>query len=112
MAFQQILSLNGPLPIKQSFTIEVDGPVDFFITSTAYIQTPNFPVGVEVAINGVPLGSSNLFANQPQVHMTLPTIFGTAQISDPTVPQVLTIDPTYGSTMTDSNDFFNVWVQY
>jgi hypothetical protein len=112
MAFHKLLSVSGPLPIKANFSVSADGPVDFFITSTAWTTTAGTWIGIAVAVNGVGIDNVNMFANFVQQHMTLPTLFLTANITDQTVQQTIVISPNTAQTVTDQNDVFTVWAQY
>ena len=112
MAYQQILKTTGPLPIKASFNLSIDGPVDFVATSTAWTATPAVQIGIEVLINNQPIGAATLFSNASAQHLTLPTLFGTAAIQDPTVSQTITIVAATTDTVTDVNDNFVVWAHY
>ena len=113
MAFQQILSATRPLPLTAKFDSPADGPVDIIVTSTAWSSSQAGLIGIEVLIDGVPLGSAMLFANNTGMHMTLPTIFATANLKQLKAHKVeLAIAPNGGLTTTDFNDFFTVTLQY
>jgi hypothetical protein len=111
MAFQKILALNGPLPIKASFNSPVIGAVDFIITGTAWTSVSPGPIGITVTIDGAPIANSLMFANLKSDHMTLPTALGSITLS--TIgPHVVEILQANSNTTTDFNDAFTVTIQF
>ena len=111
MAFQTILSSVGPLPLTANFSSLSDGPVDVVVTSTAWTATEAGPIGVQVLIDGTLIGNATLLANNITMHMTLPTIVGTANLTSLDGHSV-EVSVTTEITTTDSNDYFTVNLQY
>lgn len=113
MAFQNILSTSGPLPLTAQFNSPVDGPVDVIVTSTAWSASQVGLIGIEILIDGAVLGSTMLYANNTGMHMTLPAIFATANLTQMNGHTVeLAVAYNGAGTTTDSNDFFTVNLQY
>ena len=113
MAFQKILSASGPLPLTANFTSPADGPVDVIVTSTAWTATQAGLIGIEVIIDGAVLGSTMLYANNTEMHMTLPTLLATANLTKLQGHTVgLAVAYNGPGTTTDGNDFFTVTLQY
>jgi len=111
MAFQQILSANGPLPLTVKFSSPVTGPVDFFVTSTAWTAKGAGAIGVIAVLDGKQLGRTTMMANNTSMHMTLPAMFATGQLSD-IGGHVLELVAETGLTVTDLNDYFTVNIRY
>jgi len=83
-----------------------DGPVVFFVTGTAWTTSAPGMIGIQVALNGLSIGATALFANEKSVHMTLPPVFLNAKVSS-IQPQEITITA-MTNTVTDVNDRFVV----
>ena len=111
MAFQQILALNGQLPLSASFNSPVIGPVDFISTGTAWTAVGAGPIGMEILIDGQVISKSVMYANLQSDHMTLPTSLGSLTLSS-VGPHTVEIVAANGNTTTDVNDFFSVTIQY
>jgi len=106
MTLQTIISAAGPLPLSHKFTPMADGPVAFIVTGTAWSTSAPGMIGIQVALNGLSIGATALFANQNSVHMTLPPVFLNAKIAS-SHPQEITITA-MANTVTDLNDRFVV----
>ena len=111
MAFQQILNLSGPLPVKASFNSPVIGPVDFLMTGTAWTAVGAGPIGIVLSIDGSPIATSLMYANLKSDHMTLPTSFSSMNLSS-VGPHVVEIGPANSNTTTDANDIFTVTIEF
>ncbi len=106
MQLQPIISAPGPLPLTATFTPTATGPLVFVVTGTAWLANAPGSIGIEVFLNGVLIGSANVFANQGSVHMTLPTIFANGTITSNQAQKIAVV--AVGATVTDYNDHFSV----
>lgn len=82
------------------------------VSGTAWTQTPNTTISFEVEVtgNGAPAvsGTATMYANQANVHMTLPTL-ALATSLPVGGPYTLRISPGPGTTF-DANDCFTIVV--
>ncbi|MDP8980646.1 MAG: hypothetical protein M3O35_08660 [Acidobacteriota bacterium] len=111
MPVQVILNQkNGPLPVTVSFNAPTDGPCWLVVSGSVWTQTPNLSIGVEVSLDGKPIGSASIFSNAPSTHRAVVPTY---------IPLTLSIGPhqlflgaaTHG-TISDSNDFFTAVLEY
>lgn len=106
-AKEAIGNAPGPLPLNGSVTTG-GGRLLLTISGSGYRQETPGTLGIDVTIDGTPMGSINAYTNEILSHKTLPArtlvieglIAGTH-----TVTLVAQAD-----TMTDANDYFNVTV--
>jgi hypothetical protein len=104
------ISQKGPLPIKQTVMIENDGPSLIFLSASAWTQTPNSVIGVELLVDGTPVTSATLYCNPATQHMSLvstpvPYTFSFGE-------HTLILQSTTPQTVTDSNDVYGVTLLY
>ena len=107
-----LIDQNGQLPITTKFDAEVDGPVGFLLTGTAYTKGAPTTIGIELILDGVTIGSAAaLFANLNLNHQALRATF--IPFDDMTVAtHTLEIAPINANTVTDINDYFQVTMIY
>ena len=101
-------NLQGPLPLTIPFTAPIDGPVTLAFSATAWSQTTNTIIGVAVWLDSVLLGTTFIYSNGTGEHRTLPTQFFMPTLMDG--PHKITLQAANGATVTDSNDFFSLWI--
>ena len=100
------INVAGPLPVSTSFQAPVDGPTTFVFSGTAWSQATNVPIGVQVLLDGVLIGTATLFSNTTGEHRTLPTQVMLTKLSFGT--HKVTFQAMNGSTITDANDNFSL----
>lgn len=97
---------NGPLPVLATFDAPMDGPTTFVFSGTAWSQSANVPIGVEVLLDGVVIGFSQLYSNSTAEHKTLPTQVMVADL-EPGKHKIV-LRALNANTVTDANDNFSV----
>lgn len=106
----QVISQKGPLPITQTVQIENDGPTVILLSASAWTQTENSMIGVELLVDGVEVAWATLFSNPTTQHMALvsPAVPYTFTIGEHT----FTLQATTPETVSDSNDTYYVTLLY
>ena len=111
MAVQIILNQQkGPLPLTASFNAPSDGPSCLVVSGSVWTQTANQVIGIEVSLDGKPIGSASIFSNAVATHRAV-------------VPTYIPLKLTFGQhklvlsaatpvTISDSNDLFDVMIEY
>ena len=111
MPAQILLQQAGPLPIQVQFESPVSyGDVVFCVSATAWSTNTNTPIGVTVYLDGDPIGTVDLFSNQPSEHRTLPLEFIPAKL--PYGTRTLALGASTGETVSDANDRYSVCLIY
>jgi hypothetical protein len=103
-------NLPGPLPITVNFKAPLDGPATFVFSGTAWARVDNVPIAVQVLLDGVVIGTAQLYSNGASEHRTLPTQIMETDL-DPGL-RTITIQAVDSHTATDSNDNFSVSLLY
>lgn len=101
-------NVAGPLPLNIPFTAPLDGPVTLMFSGTAWSQTANVMIGVNILLDGNLIGTSQLFSNLVAEHKTLPAQLITADLGEG--QHTLRIVALNSNTATDFNDNFSVWL--
>jgi hypothetical protein len=90
-------------PLSVKFTPRDTSPAQLYVTASAYSNAPNQPIGVNVALDGKPLGSLKLFANEATSHKALVSMLFPVQFDDLN-PHTLTFSAATPNTVCDAND--------
>ena len=90
-------------PLSVKFTPRDTSPAQLYVTASAYSTTPNQPIGVNVALDGEPLGALMLFANEAISHKALVAKLFPVQFDDLN-PHTLTFSAATPNTVCDFND--------
>ncbi len=101
-----ILQGNGPLPLKGTFNYLSSDVAAVCVSGSAYAPGGAGQLDAVLRIDGVPVGSSFVYTNEPQSHKTFITRFIVVGPFSPG-PHVVDLVPA-GSTTSDANDFFTV----
>jgi hypothetical protein len=110
MAFQQIISQYGPLPITATATIETDDPVVLVLAGSVWTGGADQLIGLNLLIDGEGVVDAPIFSNGPNTHRAVVPVFlpYTFTIGEHTFEiNVLT-----GPTTSDANDFFSLTALY
>jgi hypothetical protein len=106
----QVIGQKGPLPITTTFQVENDGPTLILLAGSAWTQTENVTIGVDLLVDGEAVAWAALFCNPSNQHMAL--------VSVP-MPYTFTIGlhtftlrPDSPETVSDHNDFYYVTLLY
>lgn len=70
----QIIGQKGPLPITTTFQVENDSPTLILLSCSAWSQTPNVMIEVDLLVDGVAVAWAALFCNAPDQHMALVSV--------------------------------------
>ena len=106
----QVIGQKGPLPITYTFQVENDGPTLILLSCSAWTQTANNMLEVDLLVDGVGIASASLFGNTPNQHMALVSVpmLSTFSIGEHT----FTLQAGNAQTVSDFNDFFYVTLLY
>src|ERR1044072_3948393 len=99
-----IIHQAGPLPIKTTVRWPSSNLVTVAVSGSAWAQSPNTMVAVNVTISSERIGTLQIYANQAQVHLALPDAFIATQGIFGEF--ALTLTAANGNTITDANDIF------
>ncbi len=108
MSYVLTSNQTGGLPITVPFQVPLSGDVTIAFSGTAWTQTSNTVIGIDVLLDGVLLGRSLIYSNNASEHRALPTMFFATTLSEG--PHKLTFVPTNGNTVSDVNDFYSAWI--
>ncbi len=106
----QVIGQKGPLPITTTFQVENDGPTLILLTCSAWTQTENNMLEVDLLVDGVAVAWAALFGNAPNQHMALVSVPMpyTFSIGEHT----FTLQVGNPETVSDFNDFYYVTLLY
>lgn len=90
-------------PLTVKFTPRDTSPALLYVTASAWSNQPNQLIGVKVALDGNPLGSLMLFANEATSHKALVAMLFPVKFDDLN-PHTLTFSAATPSTKCDVND--------
>jgi hypothetical protein len=90
-------------PLSVKFTPRDTSPAQLYVTASAYSTVANKPIGVNVALDGKPLGSLMLFANEATSHKALVAMLFPVEFDDLS-PHTLTFSAATPNTRCDIND--------
>jgi hypothetical protein len=106
-----LLDQTGELPITIKFDAELDGPVTFVLTGTAFTTAAPTTIAYVLLLDGHIIGKAALYANQNLTHQALRTTlipFDTMTVGTHT----MIISANNINTKTDFNDYFQVTMIY
>jgi len=90
-------------PLSVQFTPQDTDPAQLYITASAYSNKPSSLIGINVALDGKPLGSITVFANVATSHMALVAKLFPVEFTD-LKPHTLTFTAATPATVCDFND--------
>jgi hypothetical protein len=97
---------TGPLPVLATFDAPMDGAVTFLFSGTAWSTNANQLIGVQVLLDGVVIGFSQLYSNSTSEHKALPAQVMVANLQPG--KHKIVFQAMNGNTVTDSNDNFSL----
>ena len=111
MPIQVILNQQpGPLPITISFTAPTDGPSCIVVSGSVWTQTANQIIGIEVSLDGKPIGSASIFSNLASTHRAVVPTYIPLKLTFG--PHKVVLSAATSVTVSDFNDFFDVVLEY
>jgi len=108
---QTVVNQNGPLPITASFQALSDGPALVLLSGSVWTQNQGGAlIGVQLQVDGTPIGTAWILANNTATHMAvvpiaIPYTFGFGN-------HEIYLAAATGETVSDTNDFFCVTILY
>lgn len=109
MAIQGILSQAGPLPITVNFNALSDGAVILEVNGSIWTMNPNSMIGIQIAIDGSPVGNAQVFSNTPSTHRTVVPAYIPLKLTFG--PHSITLGP-FPGTLSDLNDLYTAVLHY
>jgi hypothetical protein len=111
MAIMPILNQYlGPMPISLTFTSPTDGEALIEVSGSVSAPNANVIIGIQVLIDGEPVGAAQIFSNNPNVHRVVVPVWVKAP---PDFKQhTLTLQVLNRHTASDSDDFYNATLAY
>ncbi len=111
MALQVILNQAGPLPIKATFNAPGDSPMYIEVNGSVWTQSENQMIGIDVALDGNPVGTAQIFSNGNATHRPVVPVY--IQVKLEQGQHTLTLSPKQGSTtVSDYNDWYVAVIHY
>jgi hypothetical protein len=80
------------------------------LAGSAWTQTANTLIGIEVAIDGKVVGTASIFSNMASTHRAVVPSYIPVQLAFG--QHKIAITPLNSVTITDSNDFFDLALMY
>ncbi len=111
MAVQIILNQQkGPLPLTASFNAPTDSPSCLVVSGSVWTQSANQTIGIEVSLDGKPIGSASIYSNLASTHRAVVPTYIPLQLSFG--QQKVVLSAATSATVSDLNDFFDVVLEY
>jgi len=111
MSAQILVSQKGPLPITATFNSPGDLTAVLEVNGSVWTTTANQMIGIQVQLDGVNLGTANIFSNGASTHRAVvPAYFKIALKYG--VPHKLVLSAATTTTTSDFNDFFTAVIHY
>ena len=106
----QVIGQKGPLPITTTFQVENDSPTLILLSCSAWTQSGEGIIEVDLLVDGVAVAWAALYCNPPNQHMALvsvpmPYTFSIGQ-------HTFTLQAGNSDTVSDFNDFYYVTLLY
>jgi hypothetical protein len=106
----QVIAQKGPLPITVPAQIENDSPTLILLSASAWTQTANVMIEVELLVDGVVVAWAGLFSNPATQHMALVSV--PVPYSFTIGAHTFTLQAANPQTVSDSNDLYYVTLLY
>lgn len=109
MSVQVIISQVGPLPITVQFNAIGDFPMYLEVNGSVWTQTPNVMTGIDIAIDGQPVGTAQIFSNGPTTHRAVVAAYIPVALAQGAHKLTLSASK---NTVSDFNDYYTAVVHY
>ena len=106
----QVIGQNGPLPITTTFQVENDDPTLILLSCSAWTQTADVMIEVDLLVDGEAVAKASLFCNPTAQHMTL--VSAPTPYSFSIGEHTFTLQAGNANTVSDFNDFYYVTLLY
>ena len=107
-----LIDAEGPLPVSLTFNAPADGSVMFVLSGTARTESAACLIGFSLLLDGYTIGSPAMcWANQNDNHQAMRTTF--IPVDNLTSGEhTIEVVGSYGTTITDVNDYVQVTLFY
>jgi hypothetical protein len=109
MPVQMIINQASALPIDAQFNSPGDEPMYLEVTGTVWTQSSNELIGIEIAIDGQPVGVAQVFSNGSSTHRAVVPAYIEVQLGEGA--HVLNLSVA-ANTISDNNDFYTAVLHY
>jgi hypothetical protein len=109
MSVQQIINQVGPLPITVQFNAIGDFPMYLEVNGSVWTQTANVMIGIDIAIDGQPVGTAHIFSNGPTTHRAVVPAYIQVKLAQGSHKLTLSASQ---NTVSDFNDFYTAVIHY
>ena len=109
MSVQVIISQVGPLPITVQFNAIGDFQMYLEVNGSVWTQTPNVMIGIDIAIDGQPVGTAHIFSNGASTHRAVVPAYVPVQLTQGAHKLTLSAS---ANTVSDFNDYYTAVVHY
>jgi hypothetical protein len=110
MGVQLLISQKGPLPINAVFDAVGDTPMYLEVNGSVWTPTANKMIGIQIALNGVVIGTANIFSNAGSTHRAVVPAYIPIKLKQG--PHAITLTAAPGATVSDFNDFYTAVIHY
>jgi len=101
------VNASGPLPLNSQFYTPTNGMLLIYVSGSMFAPSPQTMLVMNILMDGQQIGTCQVFANNPNIHMALvPAFIPVPQQQSGT--HILTLAA--GNGVTDGNDCFNATV--
>jgi hypothetical protein len=109
MSVQVIINQVGPLPITAQFNAIGDFQMYLEVNGSVWTQTPNVMIGIDIAIDGQPVGTAHIFSNGATTHRAVVPAYIPVQLAQGAHKLTLSAS---ANTVSDFNDYYTAVVHY
>ena len=107
---QIVINREGPLPVSATFRAMGDGPAVVMLSGSVWTEDQDTQIGVSLSVDGTPIGSAWIFANNSNTHMAIVPIVIPYKFS--AGEHTISLNALTGETEADQNDYFMVSILY
>jgi hypothetical protein len=111
MSVQVLVSQKGPLPISVAFNSPGDLTAVLEVNGSVWTTTANQMIGIQVQLDGVNLGTANIFSNGASTHRAVVPAYFKVPLKYG-VQHKLVLTAATSATTSDFNDFFTAVIHY
>ena len=111
MPIQVILNQHkGPFPVQATFNAPSDAPSCLVISGSVWTQTANQTIGIQVTLDGKPIGSASIWSNLAATHRAVVPTYIPVKLAFG--QHTIVLSAATPGTIADLNDFFDIVLDY